>query len=194
MFGWYLSSEPNELLSYWDTRVLVKLDQAECVGAIWLLVSFRDGAIDDVVQTRGYLAPKFPPHTAPMFGWYLSSEPNELLSYWDTRVLSKVRATWLPSSLAEIWAELRRGEPGSEVFVTFRVKELPEQNVESRLETRCCHHPLILSSQGSEIFPRWGAVPTRDSDAQVSMCRKRSSMEADDEALQRNVIDFCAIP
>ncbi|MED6170102.1 hypothetical protein PIB30_027702 [Stylosanthes scabra] len=47
-------------MSYWDTRVLAKLDQAECIEATWLLLSFRDGAIGDVVRSRGYLAPKFP--------------------------------------------------------------------------------------------------------------------------------------
>ncbi|MED6188201.1 hypothetical protein PIB30_083863, partial [Stylosanthes scabra] len=52
-----------------------------------------------------------PQTTSPVAPRCLSSEPNDL---WDTRVLVKldqaeyVGATWLPGSLAGIWAELRR--------------------------------------------------------------------------------------
>ncbi|MED6200417.1 hypothetical protein PIB30_084840 [Stylosanthes scabra] len=131
--------------------------------------------------------------TAPMFGWNLSSEPNELLGYssaCETRPGWGLLGSQVP--LPEFGQSFAGGVDGvrreghlkghsdaqrlqniREVFVTFRVNELPEQNVESRLETRYCHHPLILSSQGSEIFPWWGVVPTRDSDAQVSIGHKR---------------------
>ncbi|MED6136927.1 hypothetical protein PIB30_060268 [Stylosanthes scabra] len=43
-------------MNYWDTRVLVRLDQAEGIGAI----SFHDRATDKWFEVRGYLAPEFP--------------------------------------------------------------------------------------------------------------------------------------
>ncbi|MED6209537.1 hypothetical protein PIB30_055666 [Stylosanthes scabra] len=50
-------------MSYWDTRVLVRLDQAECAGTTWLLGLWYlsvMGLLEKWFTSKGYLAPDSP--------------------------------------------------------------------------------------------------------------------------------------